>query len=175
MNNDFTFVDIETLLMTVSLSEHAEHYGYLENLIQLDYSKEDQARYAIRRWLIPEYQLDHGRTEIGRERVKLALRVALSRWGRVYHGDALPGIDTQQRTPCDQIKAEHQFFMWLWEELFAEPFVPLGRTDDYLERTDLAFTNAIDAPERWGTSRLAPISRYDSWLNSNAWRPAWAP
>ena len=52
MNNDFTFVDMETLLMTVSLSEHAEHYGYLEKLIQMDYSKEDQARYAIRRWLL---------------------------------------------------------------------------------------------------------------------------
>lgn len=178
MTNDFTLFDAHTLLEHVGFSDRAEHEGYLRELESLDYSNEDQARLAIRKWLLPAFNAWSGQTEIGRRRVRLAFRVALSRWGFVPHGPGFPGIEEEcppYRSPQETYRRLRQFHLWVWDELFQEPFVPLPDMDSLLERDDVDFANAPNDPSAWGAPHYRPITYWDGVLRTDAWRENWPP
>jgi hypothetical protein len=178
MDQDFTFFDVNSLMDFVSLSDRADHEGYLAELERLDFSQEAQARAAIRKWLVPEFEDWQGRTLVGRQRVMAALRVALSRWGFMPHVPELPGID-EGRPPYRPVQRtlalKRQFYVWVWEELFDEPFVRIAATDSLRERTDEAFVNAPNNPELWRLPQYRSLSHWDQVLRSNAWRENWPP
>lgn len=178
MKLDFTFFDLDVLMGSISLGDHAEHEGYIAELESLDFCREDQARDAIRKWLLPEFEISRGCTTVGHQRTKLALRVVLSRWGFLPHGPALPGVDdgrSSNKTVQEVFMAQRRFYMWLWDELFHEPFSPLARTDDLLERTDDAFANAPNNPEFWAEPRYRSLEHWDQLIRSDAWRENWPP
>jgi hypothetical protein len=178
MEKDFTFIDVDSLVEFVSLSDRAEHEGYLGELEGLDFSQEEKAREAIRKWLVPIFEATRGRTPVGRQRVMVALQVAMSRWGFMPYVSDLPGID-EERPPYRPMQQtfdlKRRFYAWLWDELFHEPFVRLASTDDLRERSDDAFVNAPNNPELWGTPRYRSLTHWDELLRTDAWRENWPP
>jgi len=176
MDTDFSFLDIFELLSFVSFDECVEHEGYLDQLLALDFSKECDARFAIRKWLVPVFEDGRGRTEIGRQRVRNALRVAMSRWGFLPLEAAFPGIDdlnAPDRSAPEIFMLKRQFFRWLWDELFHEPYVTIPIEDGTLERTDSNFVNAPNRPELWGDATFRPVAFYDRNIFSDTWRKNW--
>ncbi len=173
--SDFTLSDLFALLDFIG--ERAEQEGYEDELNALDLSNPDQARHAIRTWLLPVYLRTWTSTECSRTRLKTSLRVVLSRWGFLPHGPSLPGIDSgpASREP-QQIYAQwREFYRLLWDELFHEPFERIADTDVLQERNDSAFVNAPGQPERWGTPQYRPLTYWDQLLRTDAWRENWPP
>ena len=178
MEQDFTFFDVESLMEFVGLGDRAEHEGYLAELERLDFSQEEQARSAICKWLLPEFDSSQGRTPVGRQRVMTALQVALSRWGFMPCVSDLPGIDEVRppyRLARQTLALKRQFYEWLWDELFHEPFVRIASTDDLRERSDDAFVNAPNNPELWGSPRYRSLTHWDALLRTDTWRENWPP
>jgi len=170
MENQFTLFDIDSLMDFIGLTERVEHEGYLNDLECMDFRREDQARDAIRKWLLPVFENWQGRSEIGRNRVKVSLRVIISRWGFLPCGPDLPGIDNEAppfRPIVETISLQRQFYLWLWDELFHEPFSPFSETDCFQERTDQSFVNAPNDPEEWGTPRFRDLSHWDAMIRTD--------
>ena len=110
--------------------------------------------------------------------MRIALQVAISRWGFLPHGPTLPGIDggsAVQRNPQEIYALWRQFYRLLWDELFHEPFEPLADTDSLQERYDSTFVNAPGQPERWGVPQYRSLTYWDALLRTNAWRENWPP
>jgi len=178
MEQDFTFFDVDSLMEFISLGDRPEHEGYTAELERLDFSQEQQARGAIREWLVPIFDASRGRTPVGRQRVMTALRVAMSRWGFMPGVPDLPGIDERHppyRQEQQTIALKRQFYGWLWDELFHEPFVRIVGTDSLRERSDEAFVNTPNNPELWGVPRYRPLTHWDELLRTHAWRENWPP
>lgn len=178
MKQDFTFFDVESLLEFISLGDRPEHEGYFSDLEQLDFSQEEQARAAIRRWLLPEFERSQGQTAVGRRRVRTALRVAISRWGLVPCTSDLPGIDQVHppyRPKQQTLALKRQFSRWLWDELFHAPFGRIANTDDLQERADDTFVNAPNNPELWGPPRYRSLTHWDALLRIKEWPDKWPP
>lgn len=176
MTQEFTFRDIACILDFVTLSELAEHDQIYDILATLDFTDEAQARMALRRWLLPVYHQWTGRTAVGRARTKIALKVAMSRWGFLPYGSDLPGIDEFQapyRSEVEYFSLKRQFFRWVWDELFHEPFMPLQNTDSLLERSDTSFINAPNDPQRWGPPTYRSLRHWDEYLRNEVWRWSW--
>ena len=176
MQQDFTLLDASSLMEHVGLSDRSEHEGYLDELEQFDFSQEQQARAAIRKWLVPAFETGRGSTSTGRRRVREAFRVALSLWGFVPHGPGLPGVDEDRppyRPEQHTYALTRNFYAWVWDELFHEPFDPMPATDSLSERDDDSFVNAPNNPEQWGTPRYRSITHWDQVLRTDAWRENW--
>ncbi len=174
----FTLFDAESLMDYVGLSDRTEHEGYLSELIRLDFSQDDQARKAIQKWLLPKFEMGCGSTSCGRQRVRDAFRVALSRWGFVPLGASLPGID-EDRPPYRPVQVTYaltrKFYGLVWDELFHEPFERIEDTESLLERIDMEFINSPNHPERWGDPKFRSLSQWDEMLGTDAWREGWPP
>lgn len=179
MTHDFTFSDIDSLMEFVTFSDRAEHEGYLAELEQLDFSHEDLAREAIRKWLVPEFESGRGRTAMGYQRTKFALQVALSRWGFMPGASDLPGIDEVRPpyrwTSQEALVLKRQFYEWLWDELFHEPLTRIANTDALSERADVSFANAPNNPELWEAPSYRSLTHWDALLRTDAWRQNWPP
>lgn len=174
--SDFTLSDLFALLDFIG--ERSEGEDYEDELNALNLSNPDQARYAIRAWLLPVYLRTWTGKESSRTRMKNALRVALSRWGFLPHGPSLPGIDggvTSSRQQQEIYTLSRQFYMLLWDELFHEPFDRIGDTEEFQERIDSTYVNAPGQPERWGAPQYRPLSYWDELLRTHAWRENWPP
>lgn len=164
MTTQFTFNDLMLLIDRVAIGDFSEHEGYSQKLMTLNFQEEADGRNAIREWLIPEYKRCAGRTEIGRQRVREALTVAVSRWGFLPYFPNLPGIeedDPPYRPVESTFSMLRQFHLWLWDELFHEPFIPLSNTDGLNERIDTSFTNSPNDPEDWGDPEYRALSYWD--------------
>ena len=163
MEVQFSFNDLMQLIDRVAIGDWSEHERYSNDLIRLNFHQEEDSRGAIRKWLLPEYERCAGRTEIGRARVKEALTVAISRWGFLPYFPNLPGID--EDPPYRPIESTfsmlRQFYRWLWDECFHEPFVPKKDTEGLHERIDTSFTNAPNDPTQWGVPKYRPLSYWD--------------
>jgi hypothetical protein len=176
MDDDFTLFDAHALMEYVGFSDRTEHEGYRNELERLDFSREDQARSAIRKWLVPAFEAGNGQTPIGRRRLKTAFRVALSRWGFIPHGPGLPGIDEDippYRPMQETFALERKFYSWVWDELFHDPFIPISDTDGLCERSDDSFANSPNNPQLWSEPTYRPLSQWDSVLGTDAWRENW--
>lgn len=173
MTSDFTLFDIHPLLDYIGFSDRVEHEGYFAELERMDFSQEEQARAAIRKWLLPAFANGIGRTESGRMRAMTAFRVALSRWGFVASGPDLPGIfqsSPPYRPQADTLRMLRNFYSWVWDELFHEPFVPIAGTDALLERIDATFAGTPHSPSPWGTPAYRPLTYWDDLIPEKDWR-----
>lgn len=134
---DFDLTDIGGVLVCLNYSD-AEDLGYADELVTYDFSDENQAREAIRRWVLDDFKFSF-RTDSAVERLKVALRVAMSVWGFYPAGPSLNGVEDSDYPKI------RQFYLWLWDELFHEPFQSLENLSDYeQERCDVDFANALN-------------------------------
>ncbi|TXH89791.1 MAG: hypothetical protein E6Q78_06195 [Rhodoferax sp.] len=137
----------------------AEHYQYLEELNALDFTKEDQALYAIRKWLLTPLNPHFKETEIGRYQKKEACRYCLT-MGKPFGNVWLPGIDGD--SSFKQYSMEHwkkemvRFQLLLWTELFPDdPYRP-ANLSQYRQRVDWNFVHFPHMPEMWGGAEYKP-------------------
>jgi hypothetical protein len=155
------------LLMFPLQEDTAEHYDYLDELNALDFKIEEDALYAIRKWLIPNPEW----SAVGMYQLKEVCRYCLIK-GYPFGSVWLPGISGigtgfgQPNDVGDMEKWEilsTKFHLLLWYELFKEPFVPADlsqyrqRVDDRnfgggddIPRVLGGFKYHPDSPELWG-------------------------
>lgn len=147
------------MVMTPFEEEVAEHYCYIDELNGLDLTREDQARYAIRKWLLHDLNLHFKDTDAGKSLRKESCRYCLTKeigWGNVW----LPGIDGDANFKpysMEHWKREMQkFYLLLWSELFlGEPYKP-AELSQYRQRVDDNFVNFPHMPELWGEPVYKP-------------------
>ncbi|TDR30965.1 hypothetical protein [Hydromonas duriensis] len=126
----------------------------------LNMANREEAKYAIKKWIVKPF-FEFPRANDKQKIAKHSLHFFMTRDGCVPGFDIwLNGIEpsfflekdsnglrhSNSFTPLPQeerIRLTKQFFVWVWEELFQEPFVPL--TDEemkrYRIRTDGNFFN----------------------------------
>lgn len=134
-------------VVTAFNDEVVEHYRYNKELDALDFKDEEQALYAIRRWILPDIRW----TDIGRHLRKEACRFQLTRG--IPLGDGwLPGIagDAQYNRYSMEIynRESPKFHFLLWHEVFQEPFVKAD-LKQYRQRVDFDFEKFPDFPDKW--------------------------
>lgn len=147
------------MIMTPFEEEFAEHYQYDSELYALDFTVEDQALYAIRKWLLRSLNPHFKETETGRRQKKEACRYCLTKeraWANVW----LPGIDgdaSSKPHSMEHWKREMQrFYLLLWSELFPDdPYKPAD-VGQYRQRVDQNFVNFPHMPETWGAPEYKP-------------------
>lgn len=128
-----------------------EHYQEDEEYFALDFSKEKDARYAIRKWLKQSDWSDIPRKNLYRETLRYIITS-----GKGLEADIwLPGIDDENEYPStDQEdfnswkKNYKNFLLILWDEWFHERFVPADLSQ-YRERIDDEFVQFPHMPELW--------------------------
>jgi hypothetical protein len=137
------------LMMSPFKEEVAEHYQYLDELMKLDLKIEEQAVYAIHKWLVLD--LDIGWSTTGIYQLKEVCRYLVTRkrdFGSVW----LPGIagtdHSEEAMKIYGIESQ-KFHLLVWRELFQEPFMPADLSQ-YRQRVDHYFMACPGAPELWG-------------------------
>lgn len=127
--------------------EEAEHYGYCDELFALDLRDDQQARFAIEKWLVP--QVSHW-SIVGRNLRQEAARVCIAQ-NIPFSGYWLPRIDDRWRSTGDLIEHSENIAVFqrqIWGHLFNEPYcaLPLGQ---FVLRVDKEFERFPDSPELW--------------------------
>jgi hypothetical protein len=135
-----------------------------EEFWALNMANREDALYAIQKWIVKpfkEFPYSNEKQKIAKD----SLHFFMTRDGCVPNFDIwLNGIENRHYTERDErglvvlssvkydlpleerIRLTKQFFVWVWEALFEEPFVPIldGKMKDYRIRTDgNFFTQAI--------------------------------
>ena len=140
-------------------SETLEHYQEEEEYYSLDFTNENDIRYAIRKWLSGGWYNDAHEMLC-----KESLRYAITKDGCLHANVWLPNIDDEFETP-DEYKKDlnqwkvlyKQFLLILWDEWFHEPFVPADLSQ-YRVRIDSEFVNFPHMPELWKSPTYEPES-----------------
>jgi hypothetical protein len=147
------------MVMSPFEEEFAEHYGYEAELNALNLTEENDALFAIRKWLLHDRNPHFKETQVGRYQRKEACRYCLTRqlgWANVW----LPGIDGDEnfkQHSMEHWKREMQkFYLLLWSELFPDdPYQPADLSQ-YRQRVDDNFVNFPHMPELWGEPIYKP-------------------
>lgn len=140
-------------------SDTVEHYGYADEYYSLDLTDENQALYAIRKWVVTDHMRDYYLK--AEYQIKEAMRYCITE-GR-YMGDYwLSGIDGLRVDDNDEKRMERwilnmrTFFLLLWKELFPnDPFHEADITQ-YRQRVDRNFVDFPHMPEKWGEPEYKP-------------------
>lgn len=140
-------------------SDTVEHYGYADEYYSLDLTDENQALYAIRKWVVTDHMRDYYLK--AEYQIKEAMRYCITE-GR-YMGDYwLSGIDGLRVDDNDEERMERwilnmrAFFLLLWKELFPnDPFHEADITQ-YRQRVDRNFVHFPHMPETWGEPEYKP-------------------
>jgi hypothetical protein len=139
--------------------EIAEHYQYADELYKLDFTNNEQALYAIRKWLMKPINPLYVETPTGLFQKKEACRYCLTKqlgWANVW----LPGIDGDANFKgysMEHWKREMQkFYLLVWSELFPDdPYKPADLSQ-YRQRIDENFVQFPHMPESWGAPEYKP-------------------
>lgn len=177
MKSDFSVRAARHVMEYIGYGDYNEHYGHIADLEELDLSKEEVARPAIRKWLLPEFNRIYAHTSLARENIKRSFQVCLSRWGFVPDTVGLPGLTDnvpQERSVKESYRLERLFYTWVWDELFQEPFDCIKDTGNLLERADFDFTNHPTNPELWHNPAYRSIGHWDIMAGPHCWDD-WPP
>lgn len=139
-----------------------EYKGWDKEFYALDLTKNEQAIYAIQKWLTNEK--DENWPEVGTFQIKEACRYCLTA-GLPFGNVWLPGISGigtgfgQPNGVGDMarwLKLSTQFHLLLWSELFPDdPYQPADLSQ-YRQRVDQNFVNFPHMPETWGLPEYKP-------------------
>lgn len=103
------------------LADDDDAYEYYQKLGILT---EEHYRKIIKKYIVPVYCIFSEETD--KERTKLILRYSLSKEKFAFEYYFEAGLP-----PFDLICGVHQFFVWIWEELFGEENYLLDNIDAY--------------------------------------------
>ena len=131
--------------------ETAEYYGYDDELWDLDFKKKEDAIYAIKKWVKPEIDDEKVRLPYRYFYAKEGLRYLITKGKSLNSRNDLPGFTGIIASSSIEtyIFYEKQFYIWLWETLFEEPFTPADLSQ-YKIRIDKSFKDNPNNPELWG-------------------------
>lgn len=146
-------------LMHAFHSDAVEHYGYADEYYSLDLTDENQALYAIRKWVVTDHMRDYYLK--AEYQIKEAMRYCITT-GLCGGNYWLPGIDYLIGDDDDEERMERwilnmrAFFLLLWKELFPnDPFHEADLTQ-YRQRVDWNFVHFPHVPEKWGEPEYKP-------------------
>lgn len=139
---------IERSLESVWHSETLEHYQDDKEYYALDFSKEEDVRFAIKKWLNNEDINSCSWRKSEKPIYKESLRYAITKDGYLNADVWLPGIDDIEGD-FEQFKNLYKnLLLILWDEWFHEPFVEADLSN-YKVRVDNEFVRFPHMPELW--------------------------
>lgn len=156
---------IERTLESAWHSETLEHYQEDEEYYSLDFSKEEDVRFAIRKWLKVEDKDSINWRNNEKLIYKESLRYVITKYGYLNADVWLPSIDY---IPIEGIHTEihaqeferlyRNFLLILWDEWFNEPFIE-ANLSHYRVRIDREFILFPHMPELWNKPIYAPLPK----------------
>lgn len=139
---------IERSLESAWHSETLEYYQEDKEYYALDFSKEEDVRFAIQKWLKNEGEDSCSWRNNEKPIYKEILRYAITKDGCLNADVWLPGIDGIGGD-FEQFKSSYKnFLLILWDEWFHELFIEADLSN-YKVRIDNEFVRFPHMPELW--------------------------